>query len=95
MEFFGPALILFVILVMPISVVVGGALTWSVTRQFFNLQGKRLELLKWEMEQRIEIDRLSIDLPPWVDRTDPMEIQAWRSAIQETLSAGDVKLLGH
>ena len=54
------------------------------TFQFFALQRKKLELRRWEIEQRMDQARLAAQMPPWLDYADPQDVAAWRTALQET-----------
>lgn len=78
------ALILFILVVMPIGIVTTGILVGSVVRQWFRLQRERLALQRQQFDRTYEMQRLQADMPPWLDKSDPFEIAAWRSALQET-----------
>jgi hypothetical protein len=83
-EALAAALILFIIIVMPIGIVTTGILAGSIAKQWFRLQRERLALQRKQFDRNYEMQRLAADMPPWLDKNDPFEIAAWRSALQET-----------
>lgn len=84
LDVLGAALILMVVIVMPIGIVTFGILAGSVTRNWFRLQRERLELQRQALANRIELQRYSADMPPWLDQNDPLEVASWRAALRET-----------
>lgn len=91
-EALAAALILFILIVMPIGIVTTGILVGGITRQWFRLQHKRLSLQKQQFDRTYEMQRLQADMPPWLDKDDPLEIAAWRSALQETYAIASKRI---
>ena len=83
-EALAAALILFIIIVMPIGIVTTGIIVGGITRQWFRLQREGLALQRKQFDRTYEMQRLQADMPPWLDKNDPFEVAAWRSALHET-----------
>lgn len=84
MELLGVSFLLFVLVALPLGIVTGGVIVSTAIKQWFRLQRARLQLDRDRFERDSEVRRLISELPPWLDLNDPVEVAAWRGAMNET-----------